>query len=106
MTVTKNSKGLWDVQFYYKDYRGKNVKKHKRNFRTKKQAVEWAEKFIVQQAHNLDMNFASFWKLYREDMGERLRENTIRTKDYIVELKVLPYFSEKKICLNQLHYHI
>lgn len=48
MTVTKNGKGLWDIQFYYKDYRGINVKKHKRNFRTKKEAVEWAEKFIVQ----------------------------------------------------------
>lgn len=97
MTVTKNSKGLWDVQFYYKDYRGKNIKKHKRNFKTKKQAVEWAEKFIVQQSHNLDMDFTSFWQLYREDMGERLRENTIRTKDYIVELKILPYFAGKKM---------
>lgn len=97
MTVTKNSKGLWDVQFYYKDYRGKNVKKHKRNFTTKKAAIEWAEKFTIQQAHNLDMEFASFWQLYREDMGERLRENTIRTKDYIMELKVLPYFGKKKL---------
>lgn len=97
MTVTKNNKGLWDIQFYYKDYRGKNVKKHKRNFRTKKEAVEWAERFILQQSHNLDMDFESFWKLYREDMEERLRENTVRTKDYIVELKILPYFGKKKI---------
>ena len=97
MTVTKNNKGLWDIQFYYKDYRGKNVKKHKRNFRTKKEAIEWAEKFTVQQSHNLDMDFASFWQLYREDMKERLRENTVRTKDYIVELKVLPYFGTKKM---------
>ena len=97
MTVTKNGKGLWDIQFYYKDYRGINVKKHKRNFRTKKEAVEWAEKFIVQQSHNLNMDFDSFWRLYREDMGERLRENTVRTKDYIVELKILPYFGKKKI---------
>lgn len=97
MTVTKNKKGLWDVQFYYKDYRGKNIKKHKRNFNTKKEAVQWAEKFIVQQSHNLDMDFASFWKLYRDDMKERLRENTIRTKDYVVELKILPYFGQKKM---------
>lgn len=97
MTVTKNNKGLWDIQFYYKDYRDENVKKHKRNFRTKKEAIEWAEKFIVQQSHNLDMDFESFWKLYREDMEERLRENTIRTKDYIVELKILPYFAKKKM---------
>ncbi len=97
MTVSKNDKGLWDVQFYYKDYRGKNTKKHKRNFRTKKEAVEWANKYIDQQSHNLDMDFSSFWQLYREDMKERLRENTIRTKDYIMELKVLPYFGDKKI---------
>ena len=45
MTVTKNNRGLWDVQFYYKDFRGKNTKKHKRNFKTKREAVEWAEKF-------------------------------------------------------------
>ena len=30
-------------------------------------------------------------------MGERLRETTVRTKDYIVELKILPYFGKKKI---------
>lgn len=97
MTVRKNEKGLWDVQFYYKDYRGKNTKKHKRNFKTKKEATEWAENFIRQQSHNLDMDFYSFWQLYREDMKERLRENTVRTKDYIVELKILPYFGEKKM---------
>ena len=97
MTVTKNEKGLWDIQFYYKDYRGKNIKKHKRNFRTKKEATEWANKFIVQQSHNLDMDFSSFWQLYREDMKERLRENTVRTKDYIVELKILPHFGNKKM---------
>lgn len=97
MTVSKNDKGLWDVQFYYKDYRGKNVKKHKRNFRTKKEAVDWVNKFIDQQSHSLDMDFSSFWQLYREDMKERLRENTVRTKDYIMELKVLPYFGDKKL---------
>lgn len=97
MTVSKNDKGLWDVQFYYKDYRGKNVKKHKRNFRTKKEAVDWVNKFIDQQSHSLNMDFSSFWQLYREDMKERLRENTVRTKDYIMELKVLPYFGDKKL---------
>ena len=76
---------------------GENVKKHKRNFRTKKEDIVWAETFIIQQSHNLDMTFASFWELYRNDMKERLRENTVRTKNYIVELKILPYFEKKKI---------
>lgn len=43
------------------------------------------------------MTFQSFWELYRNDMSQRLRENTVRSKDYIVELKILPYFGEKKI---------
>lgn len=43
------------------------------------------------------LDFVSFWPLYRDDMKERLRENTVRTKDYIMELKVLPYFGKKKM---------
>lgn len=98
MTVTKNQKGLWDVQFYYKDYQGKSVKKHKRNFKTKKEAIDWANSFLKQKAGSLEMDFDSFWQLYHDDMSERLRENTVRTKDYIVEVKILPYFGKKKMC--------
>lgn len=98
MTVTKNEeRGYWEVFFYYKDYTGKRKQKHKRGFKTKREAVAWAEQFIVQQSHNLDMTFQSFWELYHDDMAQRLRENTVRTKDYIVELKILPYFGQKKI---------
>lgn len=43
------------------------------------------------------MTFHAFWELYRDDMSHRLRENTVRSKDYIVELKILPYFGQKKI---------
>ena len=52
---------------------------------------------MIQQSHSLDMIFKSFWELYRDDMSQRLRENTVRSKDYVVELKILPYFGEKKI---------
>lgn len=97
MNVKKNAKGLWDVQFYYKDWTGKSIKKHKRNFKTKKEATTWVNQFIMKQSCNLNMDFGSFWEIYRNDMKERLRENTLRSKDYIVELKILPYFG-KKIC--------
>ena len=98
MTVTKNEeRGYWEVLFYYKDYTGKRKQKHKRGFKTKKEAIAWAEQFIVQQSHNLDMTFQAFWELYRDDMSQRIRENTLQSKDYIVELKILPYFGKKKI---------
>lgn len=97
MYLRKDEKNRWEIRFYYKDYTGKRHQKHKTGFATKKEAQEWADQFLCQQSHNVDMTFKAFWELYREDMAERLRENTIRTKDYIVELKILPYFGSKKM---------
>lgn len=98
MSVFKNEeKGYWEVRVYYKDHTGKLKQKHKRGFKTKREAKEWEEQFTAKQSCNLDMTFQSFWELYREDMTQRLRENTVRSKDYIVELKIIPYFGKKKI---------
>lgn len=43
------------------------------------------------------MKFEDFWKMYCADMETRLREHTMRTKKYIVELKILPYFGDKRV---------
>lgn len=43
------------------------------------------------------MKFEDFWKMYCSDMETRLREHTMRTKKYIVELKILPYFGNKRV---------
>ena len=69
MTVKQNEKGLWDVQFYYKDWTGKSVKKHKRNFKIKREAVAWVNQFTMQQAHNLNMG--NLQRIF----PERLRRN-------------------------------
>lgn len=101
MTIKQNDKGLWDVQFYCKDYTGKNKKYHKRNFRTKKEAREYVEEFIRQQDCKLDVSFETFVKgIYKVDMQSRLRQNTMNTKEHIIEMKILPYFGKKK--LNQI----
>lgn len=89
--------GKWEVFVYVEDHTGKKKLKHKRGFKTKREAVAWGEQFKFQQSSNLDMSFQAFWELYRTDMTQRLRENTFRTKEYIVELKILPYFGRRKI---------
>ena len=43
------------------------------------------------------MKFENFWKMYYADMETRLREHTMRTKKYIVELKILPYFGNNRV---------
>ena len=40
----------------------------KRGFRTRKEALEYEQKFLLQQATNLDMRFEDFYKLYEEDL--------------------------------------
>lgn len=35
--------------------------------------------------------------MYCADMETCLREHTIRTKKYIVKLKILPYFGNKRV---------
>ena len=44
----------------------------------------------------MDIEFGNFLEIYYKDMDVRLRENTMYTKRYIIDLKIKPYF-EKKI---------
>lgn len=98
MNLTKDKKvGTWLVQFYYTDWQGKKKKKLKRGFRTKAEAFQWAMDFLQQQQSDLDMIFEKFLELYYEDIENRLKETTMRTKKYIIDLKILPYFKDKPI---------
>ena len=69
----------------------------KRGFATKREAEEWLRNFLITQKADFDMKFEDFWKMYCADMETRLREHTMRTKKYIVELKILPYFGNKRV---------
>lgn len=91
------ARGTWYVSFHYNDWTGKNKRKLKRGFRTRKEALEYEQKFLLQQAINLDMRFADFYKLYEEDLKPKLKLNTWRTKDVIFQKKLIPYFKDKKM---------
>ena len=91
------ARGTWYVSFHYNDWTGKNKRKLKRGFRTRREALEYEQKFLLQQATNLDMMFADFYKLYEEDLKPKLKLNTWRTKDVIFQKKLIPYFKDKKV---------
>lgn len=96
------ARGTWYVSFHYNDWTGKNKRKLKRGFRTRKEALEYEQKFLLQQATNLDMRFEDFYKLYEEDLKPKLKLNTWRTKDVIFQKKLIPYFKEKKMNENDV----
>lgn len=97
MPAIKDGK-KWRCQFYYTDWQGNRHRKNKRGFRTKSEADEYEKNFLQQQQRDLDINFENFVKLYFEDMETRLRKSTIKNKRYVFDLKVIPYFKNKKIC--------
>ncbi len=69
MSVSKDKKtGKWKSTFYYTDWTGKKVKKLKRGFATKSEALDWENHFRLEKASNLDMTFGDFYKRYTEDI--------------------------------------
>ena len=95
MPATKDKKrNTWTAQFYYTDWTGKKVKKCKRGFETKKEALDWEKHFLLEKSASLDMTFEDFWKRYEADVRPQVRENTWKSKEYVVYLKILPYFKD------------
>lgn len=98
MKAEKDKKtGKWLIQFRYTDWQGVRRKTTKRGFATKREAEEYVRNFLASQQVDFNMNFQEFLKLYYDDMTSRLRENTMKNKKYIIDLKILPYFSNKRM---------
>ena len=89
MAAYKDEKrGTWFVSFHYNDWTGKNCRKVKRGFKTRREAKEGSD---------LDMTFSEFVAAYTRDMQPKLKHNTWLTKEHIVRTKLLPYFKDKKM---------
>ena len=97
MGVYKADNGKWFVSIRYVNWQGKHDRKVKRGFTTKKEAVEWERKFLLQNSDDLDMGFDAFIELYKADLKDRLKLNTWTMKVSVIDKKILPYFKEKKI---------
>jgi len=95
MAIYKDKKrGTWYSSFLYKDWTGKQCRKVKRGFTTKKEAQDWENHFRLQKASSLDMSFGDFYLVYENDVKPKLRYNTWCSKQYIIENKLLPYFRD------------
>lgn len=92
------ARGTWYVSFHYTDWTGKDRRKVKRGFKTKREALEWENHFKMKDSSNLDMTFTEFFEVYTEDMQPKLKRNTWLTKAHIVRTKILPYFKDQKMC--------
>lgn len=98
MPATKEPNGKWRARFYYTDITGKKRETQKRGFSTRREALEYEREFLSKSHYKLDMTFESLLELYLTDLSTRLKENTLATKKYLMELKIAPFFNKMKIC--------
>lgn len=89
--------GNWKIQYRVKDTFGNVKKSTKRGFSTKRAAEEWLRNYLITQQADLNMTLADYVQLYYEDVGLRLREHTMRTKKYIIDLKIIPVLGNLKM---------
>lgn len=97
MPVYKEENGTWRARFYYIDHTGKRRETQKRGFKKKSEAQEYEREFLRKAQYNVDMTFESLVALYFEDLSTRLKENTLETKKYLMELKIAPFFNKLKL---------
>ena len=98
MPVYKDEqRGSWYCCFYYTDWQGTKKRKIKRGFAKQKEAKEYERNFLDKVQSNTQMTMLSLTTLYIEDMQNRLRQSTMSNKKYLIDTKILPYFSKMKI---------
>ena len=101
MPVYKDKeRGTWYASFYYTDWEGHRKLKKKRGFERQKDAKAYEEEFLRKQGRGCDMSFGSMTEIYLADMGPRLKLNTLRHKEYLIQKRVLPFF--KDLPMNEI----
>lgn len=80
----------WFVQFRYTSWTGERKKTTKRGFDTKKEAENYVRTFLQSQKADLNMKLEDYVQLYYSDIRTRVRQHTMKTKKYVIDLKIVP----------------
>ncbi|MBQ3432158.1 MAG: Arm DNA-binding domain-containing protein, partial [Clostridia bacterium] len=86
-SIKKDDNGRWTVQYRYTDWQGVRRKSTKRGFKTKHEAEDWFNNYMLVKDGNLDMDFESFVNIYLDSVKQRIRESTWINKEYIINIK-------------------
>ena len=97
MPVYKEADGTWSSSFHYNDWTGANKRKHKRGFKTKREASDFERQFKLVARADMSMKIKDFIKIYFSDKENELKERSKKNKRYMMDAYVANYFGEKAI---------
>lgn len=87
----------WYCKFYYETWDGCKRQTTKRGFPTKKAALEWEHEFKASAKAEMTMTMESFVKVYFNDKKGELKERSLKSKRYMIEAHIIPYFGDRKV---------
>lgn len=98
MSVTKMKDGKrWYVFVRYKDWTGATRQHKKEGFARKADAQAYEREFRLKVQGSPDMTVRALYQLYIEDCRARLRPTTMKGKESIFKLRILPYFADQRV---------
>lgn len=100
MSAYKDKKtGKWVVTLRYTDIDGKEKRRAKRGFLTKREAKDWESEFLasLNTEIEVDLTLNEFYNVYLSDISNKLRQNTVKNKRVIYNKYIEPYLGSKKI---------
>lgn len=84
----------WSAQWFEVNILGQKVKRRKRGFDSKKEALEYERKKKLGSKRSMNMPLSEFMEVYFEDKANELKERTKKNKRYMLMQNVIPYFGE------------
>lgn len=99
MPVYKDKeRNTWYCRFYYTSWDGKRKRSTKRGFITKREALQWEREYVCTTQRKMTMTLKTFVDLYFEDKKGELKERTVQNKKRMIDVHVVPYLGEKRMC--------
>lgn len=87
----------WTANFRYTDWMGKQQRKVKRGFKTKREALAYENSFKATVNANMDMALENFVDVYFNDKKGEFKHRTEKSKKYMIERHIIPYLGAKKM---------
>ena len=97
MPAYKEKDGTWSVSFHYQDWTGAKKRKHKRGFKTKKQAQIFESEFKLAAKADLSMKMKDFIEIYFGDKENELKARTKKNKAYMINAYITRFFGSKAV---------
>lgn len=86
----------WRCTFYC-NRNGTRIKKNKRGFSTKKEALEWEREYLLKSNGDEEMLFSSLVEIYFEDVKLRYKPSTYSQREATINKWILPFFKNMRL---------